>query len=158
MQRFHEQVALVVGGGHGIGRAVVERLGDEGASVVVADLDFPAATQVAQQLQASGRSALPVECDLTDNGQVVAMIEAAVERFSQLDVLINAAGGDREHPGFGDTGGTPLYPLDPIGEPEDIAAAVAFLSSNDAAWVTGITLAVDGGLLASGAFGQLSAE
>ena len=42
----------------------------------------------------------------------------------------------------------PLYPLGRIGEPEDIAAAVAFLASRDAAWITGTTLVVDGGLTA----------
>ena len=41
-----------------------------------------------------------------------------------------------------------LYPLGRVGEPEDVAAAVAFLASGDAAWVTGVTLPVDGGLLA----------
>jgi NAD(P)-dependent dehydrogenase (short-subunit alcohol dehydrogenase family) len=42
----------------------------------------------------------------------------------------------------------PLYPLGRVGEPEDVAGAVAFLASNDAAWITGHTLPVDGGLLA----------
>ena len=41
----------------------------------------------------------------------------------------------------------PLYPLGRVGEPEDIAAAIAFLASSDAAWITGHTLPVDGGLL-----------
>jgi meso-butanediol dehydrogenase / (S,S)-butanediol dehydrogenase / diacetyl reductase len=45
---------------------------------------------------------------------------------------------------------TPLYPLGRVGTPEDIAAAVAFLASDDAAWITGITIPVDGGLLAAG--------
>jgi len=45
---------------------------------------------------------------------------------------------------------TPMYPLGRIGRPEDIAAAVAFLASDDAAWITGITLPIDGGLLAAG--------
>jgi NAD(P)-dependent dehydrogenase (short-subunit alcohol dehydrogenase family) len=43
---------------------------------------------------------------------------------------------------------TKLYPLGRIGEPEDIAAAIAFLASEDAAWITGVTLPVDGGMLA----------
>jgi NAD(P)-dependent dehydrogenase (short-subunit alcohol dehydrogenase family) len=45
---------------------------------------------------------------------------------------------------------TPMYPLGRIGTPDDIAAAVAFLASDDAAWITGITLPIDGGLLAAG--------
>jgi len=52
-----------------------------------------------------------------------------------------------------------LYPLGRVGEPEDIAAAVAFLASSDAAWITGTTLRVDGGLLAvNSAFGQVLAS
>jgi NAD(P)-dependent dehydrogenase (short-subunit alcohol dehydrogenase family) len=43
---------------------------------------------------------------------------------------------------------SPLYPLGRVGEPEDIAAAAAYLASSDAAWVTGVLLPVDGGLLA----------
>ncbi|NUK04228.1 SDR family oxidoreductase [Streptomyces lunaelactis] len=51
-----------------------------------------------------------------------------------------------------------VYPLGRVGEPEDIAAAVAFLASSDAAWITGTTLRVDGGLLAvNAAFGQVVA-
>ncbi len=45
-----------------------------------------------------------------------------------------------------------LYPLGRGGEPEDVAAAVAFLASDDAAWITGQTLVVDGGLLLAGGF------
>jgi meso-butanediol dehydrogenase/(S,S)-butanediol dehydrogenase/diacetyl reductase len=44
----------------------------------------------------------------------------------------------------------PLYPLGRVGEPEDVAGAVAFLASSDAAWITGHTLPVDGGLLTGG--------
>ena len=44
----------------------------------------------------------------------------------------------------------PMYPLGRVGTPDDIAAAVAFLASDDAAWITGITLPIDGGLLAAG--------
>jgi NAD(P)-dependent dehydrogenase (short-subunit alcohol dehydrogenase family) len=54
---------------------------------------------------------------------------------------------------------TDLYPLRRVGEPDDIAAAVAFLASDDAAWITGVTLPVDGGLIAAGALGRyLSSE
>jgi meso-butanediol dehydrogenase / (S,S)-butanediol dehydrogenase / diacetyl reductase len=103
MRRFDGRVVLVVGGGHGIGAAVAERLSDEGASVAVADLDVPAAEQVAAQLRGSDRQALAVECNLTDRELVVAAVEAAVGHFGRLDVLVNAAGGDREHPAFSET-------------------------------------------------------
>ncbi|MFE5342264.1 SDR family NAD(P)-dependent oxidoreductase [Isoptericola sp. NPDC056578] len=54
----------------------------------------------------------------------------------------------------------PMYPLGRVGEPEDVAAAVAFLASDDAAWVTGVTLPVDGGVLAGplASFGRLADE
>jgi meso-butanediol dehydrogenase / (S,S)-butanediol dehydrogenase / diacetyl reductase len=50
-----------------------------------------------------------------------------------------------------------MYPLDRVGEPEDVAAAVAFLASDDASWITGVTLPVDGGLL-TGPLGAISPE
>ena len=94
---------MVVGGGHGIGRAAATRLSAEGASVVVADLDLDAAHAVAAECRRRGPAAVDVECDLTEPSSVTAAVDAATERFGRLDVLVNAAGGDREHPTFSDT-------------------------------------------------------
>lgn len=247
---------LVVGGGHGIGRATVDRLSAEGASVVVADLDGDAAAAAAESCRRLG-AAESVRCDVTDAASVDAAVDAAVARFGRLDVLVVSAGGDWTHGTFTETadetwsslvdlnlvgvvrciraalphllaaphGGSvvtigsingltpfgsepysaakaglqnltanlatryagqgvrvnlvapgtvrtrawahrlgaleqlaPRYPLGRVGEPEDIAAAVAFLASDDAAWITGLVLPVDGGILAAGSLGSIMAE
>lgn len=255
-RRFDGRVALVVGGGHGIGRATATRLSAEGASVAVADVDVDAANLVASECRRRG-PALAVPCDVTDGGSVASAVDAVTERFGRLDVLAHTAGGDARHGGFADTGddtwdrlvdlnltgvvrciraalphllaaptggsvvtigsvnglvpfgsepysaakaglqnltanlatqygrhgvrfnlvapGTVRtrvwdgrqgdldrlarqYPLGRVGEPDDIAAAVAFLASDDAAWVTGVVLPVDGGIVAAGALAQVLTE
>ncbi|MEV6285482.1 SDR family oxidoreductase [Kribbella sp. NPDC051770] len=241
MDRFAGKVAVVTGGAHGIGRATALRLGAEGAAVVVADVDLPAAEEVVGEL---GASAMAVAGDVTSRESVEAAIAAAVERFGRLDVLAHVAGhnlANREavEPGDGQwvrqydftfvgavrcieaalphlvesgagavvlvgsisgvvaLGTNPyaaakaglislvsnlaaehgptgvrfnvvapatiatrafdnrpealeelkaIYPLRRVGRPEDVAAAVAFLASEDAGWITGITLPVEGGL------------
>lgn len=243
--RFADRVVVVTGAAHGIGRAVAERLGAEGARLVLGDLDQATAAEVAAGL-APGR-AIAVECDLHSTNSVNELLDRAVTAYGQVDVLVNVAGGTIPMPAFdeisdddwqqvldlnltgtmrciraalpqlrkrptgasivsissvnglaafgdepyssskaaltmltrnlavelgpagirvnavapgtirtrvwdGQPGGAdrlrPLYPLGRVGEPADIAAAVAFLASDDAAWITGVTLPVDGGALA----------
>lgn len=257
MQRYEGRVALVTGGGHGIGRASARRLGAEGAAVIIADIDVEAAHAVVAELDDAGMSAIAVSCDVTARDSVDRAVAGGVEHFGRLDVLVNTAGGDGEHPSFADTGDeswealidlnltgvvrciraalphllvapdggsvvtvgsingitafgsepysaakaglqnltvnlaaqysrhgvrfnliapgtirtrvwdkqpgslqqlTPLYPLGRVGEPEDVAAAVAFLSSDDAAWITGVVLPVDGGILSTGPLGHLASQ
>ncbi len=241
MRRFEGKVALVTAAAQGIGSAVAGRLADEGASVVVTDLQEDKVTEVAQEI---GSNALGIRVDVTSRDDVDAAVAAAVERFGRLDVVVNNAGGcivqsvpedttaEEWHAqldltlvgasrciqaalpelvknrgnvvtissvngiaAFGNieyaaakagqiamtvnyaarygnlgvrfnvvapgTIRTPnwdnqpdtlerfgkMYPLGRIGEPEDIAAAVAFLASDDASWITGHTLPVEGGVL-----------
>ncbi len=255
--RFRGKVAYVTGGGHGIGRAIALRLASEQASVVVSDLDAKAAQAVAGEIVAAGGTALATTCDVTVRESVDASFSTAVNRFGQLDVLVNTAGGDWDEPaqfedipdelwlrkidvnligvgrciraalpsliaaGRGSSvvsigsvnasvaiSGYPYsaakagleiltktlavrygrqglrfnlispatirtrnwdgrdddlrrlahrYPLGRVGEPTDIAAATAFLASDEASWITGVNLPVDGGYLA-GPGGLLPAE
>jgi meso-butanediol dehydrogenase / (S,S)-butanediol dehydrogenase / diacetyl reductase len=246
MNRFDGRAVFVTGGAHGIGRATVQRLAQEGARVTIADIDIEAARHVAGEVTSEGGTVLATRCDVTDPESVDAAIASSVERYGHLDALVHTAGGDTEEPPFheatddlwqrmldfnltgtvrcirsaiphllrsehggnvvmiGSVNGlsafgsypyssakagltmltknlaaeygrqglrfnlvapgtirtrvwddqpeslerlSTLYPLGRVGEPEDIAAAVAFLASSDAAWITGVILPVEGGIL-----------
>lgn len=244
MKRYEGRVAIVTGAAQGIGRAIAERLGQEGATVAVADINGGGAQSAAEAI---GGDAFAVACDIGDPSSVNALHEAVMDRAGRLDSLVNAAalvpfvpwddltfdewrrimrvnldglylmcrassdimrkakygrivnicsnalfagtpnmahyvaskggvfgftralatelGGDKITvnaiaPGLTDTEGvqeTPhkdafdfvemLQAIKGRGGPADIAPAVAFLASEEAHWVTGQTLAVDGGMI-----------
>jgi NAD(P)-dependent dehydrogenase (short-subunit alcohol dehydrogenase family) len=246
-QRFEGYGVLVTGAARGIGAATVRRFAEEGAQVLVTDVDLPAAERTAAALRRPGLRAEAFRCDVADRASVDAAVAHAVTAFGALDVLVNnafrctpdaplfedqleeewaadldvtltgayrcaraalphlAASGRGAVVNIGSVNGLQdfgnhaysaakaglgsltrtlaghaaargvrvnlvapgtvrttawegredeldavrgQYPLGRIGEPEDIAAAVTFLASRDAAWITGTTLTVDGGLTA----------
>jgi len=247
--RLPDTVALVTGGGSGIGRATSLRFAQEGAAVVVADRNLLGAEETVGQITAAGGRALAVEVDVADGVAVARMAAAAGAAFGRVDVLVNNAAISVGHdiltmseatwdlnlavvlksaflcskallPGMiarrrgaivniasvnGQTGlgeeaygaakagminltqnmavsygahnvranvicpgsiRTPIwrerlarepdvfarlaawYPLGRVGEAEDVANAALFLASEEAAWITGAVLNVDGGLMA----------
>ncbi|AVH54937.1 MULTISPECIES: SDR family NAD(P)-dependent oxidoreductase [Streptomyces] len=247
MRRFEGYGVLITGAARGIGAATARRLADEGAQVLVTDVDVAEAEKTAASVRERGGRAEGFRCDVADRDAVEAAVAYAVDTFGSLDVLVNnayrctpdaplfedepdevwardlditltgayrcsraalphlAASGRGAIVGIGSVNGiqdfgnhaysaakaglmsltrtlaghaaergvrvnlvapgtvrttawdgrddalaavAELYPLRRVGEPEDIAAAVAFLASPDAAWITGTTLSVDGGLLA----------
>ena len=85
------RVAFVTGAGSGIGRAIARRLAAEGACVVVADLDGPAAEEVAAAIGGTD-VAVPVTVDVTDAEQVKAAFETASLAFGGVDLVVNNAG------------------------------------------------------------------
>lgn len=85
------RIALVTGGGSGIGKATAIRLSAEGASVIIADRDFVAAQAVTLELGGADK-AVAVEVDVTDEGQVSAAIDASVLAFGSVDLVVNNAG------------------------------------------------------------------
>lgn len=89
--RFEGQIAVVTGGGSGIGRAAVSRLAAEGAAVAALDLDDEAASRATARLDGS----IGLRCDVTDAGEVTAAVEEAERSLGPVTVLVNAAGWDR---------------------------------------------------------------
>jgi len=90
--RFENKVAFITGGAIGFGRAFARALATEGAAIAIADIDAPAGELLAKELEAAGRRALAVRCDVADEAQVEAAVAAAIARFGGVDVLINNAG------------------------------------------------------------------
>lgn len=247
--RLPDTVALVTGGGSGIGRAICERFAAEGARVVVVDRYGERAEETAHRIAEAGGEAIASETDVAHAAAVAAMAEQALATYGRVDLLVNNAGvslGDDLRtideatwdlnlaivlksvflctkalvPGmierrrgaivniasvnglmgigedaysaakagminltqnmatrYGEFGvranvicpgtiRTPIwrerlqreprvfeqlakwYPLRRVGEPEDVANAALFLASDEASWITGAVLPVDGGLMA----------
>ena len=246
MMNFAGKTAVVTGGSRGIGRAICEELARGGANVV---LCYAGRAEAAQETVTAcedlGAKALAVQCNVADEAQVKALMDAAVKEFGRIDILVNNAGVTRDGlvmmmkeadfdavidtnlkgtflcmkavsrimmkqrygrivnlssvvglrgnagqvnyaaskagvvgmtkslakelasrgvtvnavaPGFIETDMTaampqaakdammPTIPMQRLGAPEDVAKAVAFLASDEAAYVTGQGLAVDGGM------------
>lgn len=96
-RRFADRVVVVTGGGAGIGRRYAHRFAEEGAAVVIADVDARVADSVATEVADHGSSALAVEMDVTDEQAVTSMAASVVDRFGGIDVLVNNAGVHLEH-------------------------------------------------------------
>src|SRR5581483_1860864 len=105
--RFQNQVALITGGGNGMGRATALRFAKEGARVVVADIESENAARVADEIRAAGGDALDVPVDVSQRESVEAMVARCVEQYGRVDILCAIAG---------------------------IAGAVPFLELTDAQW------------------------
>src|SRR5206468_2098315 len=89
--RLAGRVAIVTGGGHGIGKAYALGLAREGAKLVVAEIDASAAEAVAADLKRQGLEAIAVRTDVADRTSVEAMAARAVEAFGRIDILVNNA-------------------------------------------------------------------
>ena len=85
------QVAIVTGGGSGLGEAIAERLARDAIHVVVADIDETAARRVGDNLRAAGRRAESATVDVTREGEVAALVASVVERHGALHHLVAAA-------------------------------------------------------------------
>ena len=95
------KVAIVTGGGNGIGKACCEILADAGASVTVSDLKLPDAEAVANQIKAAGGKAIAIACNVTKDEDLVNLTERTVKELGGIDILVNNAGGGgggRENP------------------------------------------------------------
>lgn len=94
------KVALITGGGDGLGRATANVLSDCGADIVVTDLYLEKATNTANEIRAKGRKALALASDAMDSKQVNDMVSKAVGEFGKIDILVNNAGGLKRYVPF----------------------------------------------------------
>jgi sorbitol-6-phosphate 2-dehydrogenase len=87
---LQDKIAIVTGGGQGLGQAICWRLAAEGCHVVVADLNEKAAVETAAAI--ADRRSLAIKVDVTDEAQVAALVDRAVQEFGRLDILVANAG------------------------------------------------------------------
>jgi 3-oxoacyl-[acyl-carrier protein] reductase len=92
VSRFEGRVALITGGGRGIGAATAQRIASEGARVAVSDMDLGPAEEVARPLQG-----LAIACDVTSREQVDGMVARVVGELGRLDILVCCAGIIRDN-------------------------------------------------------------
>jgi pyridoxal 4-dehydrogenase len=87
MGKLEGRVAIVTGGAQGIGRAIVDKLAEEGAGVVIADLD-----REKSEAAAAAVSGLAIQTDIADPDQVAALVDTTIEKCGKIDILVNNAG------------------------------------------------------------------
>ena len=91
------QVAIVTGGANGIGRAIVQQLADNGARVVIADVEQGPAEQAAREVEAGGGVCIALPADVSDGPAMDRLAAAVLERFDRIDILVNNAGINSHH-------------------------------------------------------------
>jgi 3-oxoacyl-[acyl-carrier protein] reductase len=94
--RLEGKVALITGGGGGIGRSTALRMAAEGAKVAINDVNAESAQAVADEVSAAGGEAMVVEADVTNMGDVQNMVSQIVSQFGSLDIAVNNAGITRD--------------------------------------------------------------
>ena len=86
------KTAIITGSGRGIGRAIALAMAEQGANIVVNDVNMESAGEVVAEIEAMGRQAIAVKADVTSEEQIKEMIETCINRFGKLDILVNNAG------------------------------------------------------------------
>ncbi len=95
MNSIEGKIAVITGGGRGLGEAITRELASAGSVVIPADIRIDLARNVADDLLSSGCQAVPLELDLKDEHQIKEAIQTVVDRFGRIDILINNAGTDK---------------------------------------------------------------
>lgn len=93
-----DRLAIVTGAGRGLGKAIAEKFSEEGASVALWDIDLDSAEDVADALDPSGKKALAMKADITNEGEIDNALSEVLRKFSRIDILVNNAGISRHKP------------------------------------------------------------
>lgn len=145
--RLKGKVAIVTGGAAGIGEATAVLFAEEGAKVVIADVDEAAGMETVARIRAQGGEAIFVSTDISRESHARKACDEAVRAFGRLHILVNNAANFMTLEEFL-TEERPKYLLSRIGEPREVAYAILFLASDEASFITGAHLMVDGGYTA----------
>jgi len=98
MFELNGKVAIVTGGGRGIGKAIVLTLAKQGADVAIADVLVQEAEATASEVRNLGRKALAIKCDVSQKSDVDGMVQKVLSDLGKIDILVNNAGWDWIHP------------------------------------------------------------
>lgn len=166
--RLENKIALITGGSAGIGEATAQLFAEQGAHVAIADLDEANGKTVVDGIINQGGQALFNQVDVSNEQQVKNWIDTVVNYWGSIDILVNnAADGIRVNcvcPGTIETQATLSHAqsvglskqalveeiknqhlIKRLGQPREVAQAVLFLASDEASFITGTHLIVDGG-------------
>ena len=90
--QLENKVAIITGAASGMGKAMAKGYAKEGASVVIADLNADAATEVSESINSDGGNAIAIKYDVTDIQQSRDLVDSTLDKYGQLDILVNNAG------------------------------------------------------------------
>ena len=157
MGRLDGKVVAVTGGASGIGEATVRRFVAEGASVAFCDRDGERGQRVAAELETAGAKVAFTQADVGTEAACLAFVNGAAQKFGRLDILINNA-GIRKYEKVEEASAASWneilnvnlmsYVFCAKAAAEQVSAAILFLASDEASYVTGTLLFVDGGMTA----------
>jgi 3-oxoacyl-[acyl-carrier protein] reductase len=99
--RLHNKVALITGGGRGIGKAIAIGFAQQGAKIAVAARTIDEIESTAEEVRATGIQSFPFRADVTDEAQVKELIKATLGKFGRIDILVNNAGLGAFRPVYG---------------------------------------------------------
>ena len=145
-------VALVTGGSRGIGYAIAIELAKRGFCIAVNnDMRPQEGLEVVNEIKRMGQRVMYIQADISDPTQVEKMVEKAINEFGRIDVLINNAGITEDNrleniPEKVMQKILAQIPFGRLGETEEVAKLVCFLASDDAKYITGQIININGGL------------